>query len=274
MSDYRKELETAERLAKEAGEIILKYFRKPFKVHNKADLSPVTEADLAASRFLVERLNRAFPNDVIISEEHIPKGATNSKRIWFVDPLDGTKEFIEGNDEFAVLIALLVGGSPMLGALYMPAKGEFAYAVEGGGAFLIDSSGKGSRLKVSSRQRQSELVIVHSRHHDVEALRLFRESFAHGKSYPCGSAAMKCLEVAKGRADLYPHPYKGLKAWDTAATYVIVREAGGVYSDGEGGRLLWSEDALYHKKGVIAGSPFAHKLALMFLRGEPLNWEE
>ena len=161
-----------------------------------------------------------------------------------------------------MLISLCVENRPVIGALGVPITKEIAYAEKGLGAFLIDSAGKISPMKVSTRNSQKDMVIVHSRYHRTEALKKFLMDFGDVKSYACGSAGMKCLHVAKGLADLYHHPYPGLKSWDTAATSIIVEEAGGVSAAGNGENIIWSPDELYHENGVIIGAPFCHKLAL------------
>ena len=141
MFDVPAELETAVKIALEAGVLVKTYHGTDLKVDSKTGNEPVTEADRAASELIVKRLSEAFPTDAILSEESPDDGSHQNDRVWMVDPIDGTKDFIRGEHGFAVMIGLAVKGRPLLGVVSQPTKG-FTYAGQVGlGAFKQDANG-------------------------------------------------------------------------------------------------------------------------------------
>ena len=144
-----KELEVARRLAREAGSILMGFYKGDAQVEWKGHDDPVTIADHAANEMLVRELAKAFPNDAILSEEaEDDKTRLTSDRVWMVDPMDGTKQFIEKLDEFAVMIGLAVAGEPKVGVVYNPATDRMFYAAPGIGAF-VEEALTTKRLRVS-----------------------------------------------------------------------------------------------------------------------------
>ena len=145
MSD---ELETAKELAIGAGAILLKHFSQKTAVRWKGKGNPVTDADQEASRFIVESLHRLFPLDGILSEEEVDNPARlNKSRVWIIDPMDGTSEFVAGRTEFTVMIGLAVDGKPVMGVVYLPVEKKLYFAESGRGAFF----GRGSIEAAASR---------------------------------------------------------------------------------------------------------------------------
>lgn len=143
-ADIRKELETAKRLAVEAGELLLDYFGRPDRVEWKAPGDPVTAADRAASMFIAGHLKLAFPDDGVLSEEEPDDlSRLDRSRVWMVDPMDGTQEFLAQRSGFAVMIGMAASGAAVLGVVYQPATRKLYYAAKGLGAFL--DFGEGTR---------------------------------------------------------------------------------------------------------------------------------
>ncbi|MBO0735264.1 MAG: 3'(2'),5'-bisphosphate nucleotidase CysQ [Alphaproteobacteria bacterium] len=220
-------LEVARRAALAAGEEILRVYATAFDVQQKTDNTPVTEADLVAERIIVAMLSDAVPDIPIASEELVEAEGLppSSARFWVVDPLDGTKEFVARNGEFAVLIALIENGSPVLGVIHGPAVGVTYTACGSGTAHRWRNGGPPEPIHAHAPSPDG-LVVVHSRSH--ENSRRLAEFLAH---YPvrarrqCGSA-LKFGVIAAGEADLYPR-FGTTMEWDTAAGQAILEAAGG-----------------------------------------------
>jgi 3'(2'), 5'-bisphosphate nucleotidase len=228
MTTSREELlEVAQRAALAAGEAILKVYATAFDVQQKTDNTPVTAADLASERIIVAMLSEAFPDIPIASEELVEAEGLPpwAARFWAVDPLDGTREFIARNGEFAVNIALVEDGVPVLGVLHGPALGV-TYAACGPGTATRQKRGEAPEPIRARVPSPGGLVVIHSRSH--ENSRRLAEFLAH---YPvqerkkCGSA-LKFGVIAAGEADLDPR-FGTTMEWDTAAGQAILEAAGG-----------------------------------------------
>jgi 3'(2'), 5'-bisphosphate nucleotidase len=230
-------LDIALRAALAGGEEVMRVYAEPFEVRQKLDKTPVTEADLAAERVIEKILREAFPEIPVVAEGTAePEGWTApGPRFWSVDPLDGTREFVNRTDEFAVLIGLIENGRPVLGVVHGPAAGV-TYISNGPGT-AMRRHGAGPLEKMEAREPPPEgIVVVHSRSH--ENSRRLAEYFAE-QSVPilerrkCGSA-LKFGVLAAGEADFYPR-FGTTMEWDTAAGQAILEAAGGsvVTSSGE-----------------------------------------
>ncbi|MEE9310304.1 MAG: 3'(2'),5'-bisphosphate nucleotidase CysQ [Cocleimonas sp.] len=218
------------RIAKQAGEKIMDVYAVGFDIQIKADKSPVTTADLAANDVIVEGLNTLLPLFPILSEEseHLPFEVRAARETyWLVDPLDGTKEFINRHDSFTVNIALIHKNKSILGVIYAPALGVSYYACKGHGSYKETS--KIAVHKISARKIPSKAVFAGSRAHPGKTLAAFLENYKkdHGDYdlVSMGSSLKMCM-VAEGTVDLYPRLW-GTSEWDTAAAHCIVEEAGG-----------------------------------------------
>jgi 3'(2'), 5'-bisphosphate nucleotidase len=219
------------KLAIEAGDVIMKIYEAPdFEVRTKGDASPVTEADEAADRLISSGLRAAFPDVMLVTEEqaatHMAKGDT----FLIVDPLDGTKEFIQRRGDFTVNIAYVLDGSPVRGVVYAPAKGRLFYtdaggnAVEEEGPFAPDVAGPTHRIRVS-KPDNAALMVVASKSHRDQATEDYIGKYAVKDSKSAGSSLKFCL-VATGEADLYPRVGRTME-WDTAAGHAVLVGAGG-----------------------------------------------
>src|SRR5437879_168492 len=220
-------LEVALHAALAGGEAAMRVYADPFEVTQKTDATPVTEADLASERVIVAMLTSAFPEIPVVSEETVPEAGFESpaSRFWLVDPLDGTKEFVAKNGEFAVLIALVEDTRPMLGVVHGPAVG-LTYTAHGPGSAMLRRQG-GAFAPIRARAPGPDgLVVVHSRSH--ENSRRLAEYFQNRrilKRTMCGSA-LKFGVLAAGEADFYPR-FGTTMEWDTAAGQAILEAAGG-----------------------------------------------
>ncbi|MGO1617958.1 MAG: 3'(2'),5'-bisphosphate nucleotidase CysQ [Oceanisphaera sp.] len=214
-------------IAREAGALIMEIYARPFSVTEKADNSPLTEADAAAHQLIEQQLTQLAPLLPVLSEEDTASfaGADTQGRYWLIDPLDGTKEFIKRNGEFTVNIALVEHGKPVLGVVYAPALGLCYTAARGLGAQKIDAQGKMSDLTVATHTPKQPWRVVGSRSHAGDAMpRLLAQLGEHGL-VAMGSSLKLCL-VAEGSADVYPR-LGPTSLWDTAAAHCVVEQAGG-----------------------------------------------
>lgn len=219
------------RLALEAGDRILEVYNSPeFEVKAKSDASPVTEADEAADAIISAGLRAAFPDLPLITEEQAESHALSARTFLIVDPLDGTKEFVQRRGDFTVNIAYVQDGVPLRGIVYAPAKGRLFYtqpdgtAVEETGSFDKAEPGPLQPIRVS-KPDNAALMVVASKSHRDQATDDYIGKYSVRDSRSAGSSLKFCL-VATGEADLYPRLGRTME-WDTAAGDAVLRGAGG-----------------------------------------------
>lgn len=246
------ELAVARAAAREAGAAAMRFYGRA-RADEKADASPVTQADHAANGVIVEALRRQFPADAILSEESRDTDARlGARRVWIVDPLDGTKEFLAQNGEFSIMIGLVEDGEPVLGVVYLP-DGDVCYAAARGRGAWVERDGEAQRLV---REGVTDGVrLIGSRSHAEPVLVAIQEALGITDVEPCGSVGVKCGRIADGRRDLYVHPVPYLKEWDTCAPEVILREAGGRVTDCLGGPLRYNKPDPRQPFGIVACAP-------------------
>ncbi|MCE0744932.1 3'(2'),5'-bisphosphate nucleotidase CysQ [Acetobacter sicerae] len=228
-------LALALRLAREASDIINAIRAKGFVTTTKSDRSPVTEADQAAEKHILTGLRAAAPHIPVIAEEEMAAGirVKGGTEYWLVDPLDGTREFAAGRDDFTVNIGLVRNERAVLGAMALPAYGQFYTGGEGLGATRYDADGEHA-IHVRKAPKDG-LAVLASRHHgDDPALAKFLGERPIASLGNIGSA-VKFVRVAEGVADFYPRLGPTME-WDTAAPQAIVEAAGGkvMLLDGSG----------------------------------------
>ena len=219
------------RLALEAGDVIMAIYDGPdFAVRSKSDATPVTEADEAADRLISAGLRAAFPDVVLITEEQADSHAMVASTFLIVDPLDGTKEFVQRRGDFTVNIAYVENGVPLRGVVYAPAKGRLFYtladgrAVEEFGAMAKDIIGEQRTISVSVPNNAGLMVVASKSHRDA-ATDDYIGKYATRDMTSAGSSLKFCL-IATGEADLYPRLGRTME-WDTAAGDAVLRGAGG-----------------------------------------------
>ena len=224
-------LEQVIAIARRAGERIIEIYERDFDVEQKDDRSPLTEADMAAHRVIVEQLRAIKPELPVLSEESaaVPfEERSTWSRYWLVDPLDGTREFIKRNGEFTVNIALIDAHEPVLGVIVVPVTGVCYYASRGHGAFVQRGTAPSRPIQVRALDR-AHVVVAGSRSHAGEALIAFLDRLGSHELVSMGSSLKFCL-VAEGKADVYAR-LGPTSEWDTAAAHCIVTEAGGRVTD-------------------------------------------
>jgi 3'(2'), 5'-bisphosphate nucleotidase len=244
-------LELAVRLARQAGEAIEAVRRAGFAIERKGDASPVTAADRLAEGIITEGLRLATPDIPVVAEEACAEGdmPALSAEFWLVDPLDGTREFADGRDEYVVCIALIRQGRPVLGVVAAPAFGTIYAGIVGDAAWMEQD---GQRRPIRARTPPAEgLHVLDSRsHRDTAATEAFCRGLTIARTTRMGSA-LKFAWMAEGRADLMPRLSSGIMEWDTAAGQAVLEAAGGSVLDAEGRPLGYGKPG-YRNPGFVA----------------------
>jgi 3'(2'), 5'-bisphosphate nucleotidase len=220
---------------------------------------PVTAADHAANQFIVAELQRHFPADGILSEEATDDPSRLHKsRVWLVDPMDGTKQFIERLDEFAVMIGLAVNGKPELGVVFNPATNKMYYATTSIGAYLEEPLTT-KRLHVAMITDTSKMAVAMSRSHSSPKVDLINHRLGITRQIQSGSVGLKIGLLAEGRAHVYVHLGAKTNQWDTCAPQVIIEAAGGKMTDRDGQPLLYNIAEIRNLNGVVASNGAMHE---------------
>jgi len=266
--DFQNELQIAEAIAREAGELVMGYYRGNYQVELKGGTEPVTEADRVANDHIVSRLREEFPEDGVLAEESANEAAdaAGSRRIWMVDPVDGTKEFIKHTDEFAVMIGLTVDGRPKLGVVNQPAKRTLYRGVVGEGA-ESDIDGTVAAMTVSTRNAPADLRLICSRSHLPDVVQRMMDDLGITEMLRSGSVGLKIGRIATESCDLYMHPSIGTKLWDACAPEAILVAAGGELTDFDGRPVIYDPTDLHNERGLLASNGTIHAELAERLRG-------
>ncbi len=254
----QKELEVAQELALQAGKILMSYYDQDVEVHLKDKDSPVTQADRDSNEFITTELAKVFPDDGILAEESKDGlGRLSKRRVWIVDPMDGTKEFIEKVGQFAAMIGLAVDGVPVLGVVFQPTTETLFYAIKGEGA-SAHRNNEAMPLNVSDVSDVSQMRLVVSRSHRAPLVDTIKNALQIDKEVASGSVGLKVGLLGQQQSDLYIHPNSKTKEWDTCAPQVILEEAGGRITDCWGIPLQYNQEDTYNSKGFIASNDQSH----------------
>jgi 3'(2'), 5'-bisphosphate nucleotidase len=254
---FQAELDIAIALAREAGALAVQIRDGgTLGVEMKLGDEPVTLADRAASELIVAGLAAAFPDDPIISEESpVPPGALASHRHWFVDPIDGTKDFIRGSDGFSVMIGLVEAGRPVLGVVHQPTVARTFFTTADGA--MMELAGVRTRLAVSEVRDASLARLVASASHRSSDIDRVKSTLGISDEHNIGSVGVKLALIAMGVRDLYINPQPKTKAWDTCAPEAILVAAGGRLTDLFGAPIEYT-GALGHPRGLVASNGLVH----------------
>jgi len=258
-TDVDRELEEVIRIARLAADRVSAIQAEGFTVELKAPGDPVTRADRESSDRICTSLTRSFPGDAIVSEEAVPSSPAevarlvSSPRVWFVDPLDGTREFSEGIPEFAVMIGLAVGGRPALGVVTMPPLGVTIAGRVGVAAFIYDHTQNVRRpVTLSEVSDPQEATLYVSRSHRPPLVDSLIEDLGILRVVASGSVGVKIARLVLGQGDVYVHDGGGAKLWDTCGPEAVLTAAGGCFSDLEGSPIDYACADLVLRRGIIA----------------------
>lgn len=248
--DLTKELETAKSCAIEAGKAIMEIYKDTdsFQVEYKADHSPLTAADKAANRIIVDVLRENFPEYAILSEEEQDnKSRLDNEYCFVVDPLDGTKEFLKRNGQFTVNIALAYRHESVMGVIYVPVTGDLYYAARGYGAYKQTPDGEVKKLSVSDNTDLTSLRVAVSNSHECPEMQALIEKYQFQNLIKIGSSLKGCL-IAEDRADIY-YRHNPTMEWDTAAMQCIAEEAGAIFRQMDGTAMTYNREDSRNSKG-------------------------
>lgn len=256
--DLIAELDFASTVAKEAATIVMTYYIGSSDVKYKNDNEPVTEADRSANAHIVKRVKEMFPEDGVLSEESKDDlSRLDKERVWIIDPLDGTKEFIARNGEFSIMIGLAVGGEPVLGAIMQPEAELLYLGAKGYGAYL-EENGDRIPLRVSDTAHTSEMTLVSSRSHRQQITDQLRSAMRITSERVSGSVGLKVGLISRQLADLYLHPSPGCKEWDLCAPQAVLEAAGGAMTDCWGNPLRYNNKDVRAHNGLVATNGKVH----------------
>jgi 3'(2'), 5'-bisphosphate nucleotidase len=273
--EAQAELEEILAIAREAEAVVRAVYETRFAVEMKGPNDPVTRADREANALICERLAKSFPGDAVVAEESVPEDEDEirallaKERVFFVDPLDGTREFADHRPEFAVMIGLAVRGRATLGVLVLPPTGEalcgrtdtaspIAFREERGGARLP--------MKPSAKTDPAEATLMVSRSHRPPLIEPLAERLHVRAIVPCGSVGVKVAHVIQGSGDVYVHAGTGAKLWDTCGPEAVLLAAGGRFTDTDGHRIDYGRDDLRLPNGLVATNGPLHDEVLAAIR--------
>jgi len=261
-------LETLDGVAREAASVIRAVYRTNFDVEFKGPQDPVTLADKRANELICTRLAELFPGVPVVAEESDPLsfvGYRAAEEIFFVDPLDGTREFVAKNGEFVVMIGFVSGPRAFAGVIHAPESGISWLGQVGSGAYRVEATGQREPISVSNTPALSEARVVGSRSHRNPALERALARLGARELVALGSAGLKAASVARGAADAYVAPHYAGMRWDACASDAIVTAAGGKLTNTEGEYFDYRTSELGNDRGIVASNDRFHDLILQRL---------
>ena len=252
-------------VTRSAAEVILQVYDRPFDVQLKRAREPVTAADRRANALICAALAERFPDVPIVAEESHPekfRGFASAPRVLFVDPLDGTREFIARNGEFAVMIGLLEGARAVAGVVHAPeARRSWVGALEAG-AWRVEPDGRWLPVRVSSESDLGRARLVASRSHRSASLQRALTALGAASVRALGSAGLKGAEVAQASAEAYVDTGPGTKRWDACAIDALVTAAGGRVTDTLGAPIDYRGPDLANRRGLLVTNGLVHDAIL------------
>ena len=256
-------------IARRAGGLIMEVYGGAFDVDYKEKDDPVTRADREANTLICVALQAEFPGVPIVAEESDAstyEGYASAPAAWFVDPLDGTREFVKRNGEFAVMIGLAEAGVATLGVIVCPAVSRCFFGAKGVGAFEEDYDGRRRRIHVSDAKTLAEAELVVSRSHRTGNLEEIATRLGFKQVTHCGSAGVKSTRIACSESDVYAQPGRAGALWDACAPEALVTAAGGRVTDARGAVIDYASGALPNHHGFVATNGLLHEDVLDLLR--------
>ncbi len=238
-----------------AGKEVMSVYEKDFSSSLKNDNEPLTEADIKSNDIILKTIS-SF-NHPFLSEESLDdKKRLNFKKIWIVDPLDGTSDFIKKTGEFTIMISLVENHIPILGIIYWPTESTLYLAQKGQGAFKRVNN-NWSKLSVSNVSKIEKCSAVGSRYHisDVEQNLIKRLNIAQ---FTSKGSSLKVADISSGKAELYFTTTNKIKQWDTCASYCLITEAGGKMTDMYGNDLKYNTEKVNHENGLLVSNGLIH----------------
>lgn len=260
------ELNILKALIQKAGRAVLKYYGRTGEVwYKSSNNSPVTQADLVSQDIILDGL-RSFGYPLLSEERADNKMRLKSERVWIIDPLDGTKDFLQKTGEFSILIGLVEHGRPILGAVYQPTNDLLYYAIKGQGAFKQERGGSAMRIHVSQEKDPRRWRMLLSRHHLLPLEVSVGEALQVRNGVQCGSAGVKAGLIAEGKAELYVTVAGTTGEWDTCAADIIMHEAGGSMTDMNGRLLIYNKKNPRNEHGFVVTNSLIHDYVIEVIK--------
>lgn len=254
--ELKKLLNKTKLIIYKAGEETLKIYKSNIKYEIKEDNSPVTEADRVSDEIILSGLKQF--NYPVLSEESVDDSdRLSSKRVWIVDSLDGTTDFIQKTGEFSIMVGLVEDNKPILGFVYLPLKDKLYYAPKGQGSFL-ESNGIIKRIKVSNINNFSKSRLVVSRNHLKPEDKKKANEMGILRLKKSGSNGIKMGLIAEAEADIFYNTTNRMSQWDSCAPEIILTEAGGKVTDIEGNEILYNTEKIKLERGLVASNGIIH----------------
>ena len=260
-------MEVTTELARAAGAVLLRHYHSPFLVEQKVnalqEMEEVTAADREANDLIVQRLSEEFPDDGILAEESKDtERRLEKQRVWLIDPMDGTKNFVQRDGDFAVQIGLAISGESVLGAVYQPVRDLLYYAAKGSGAWIEGGTANPERMSVSSKVNPREMILASSRSHRSPRMERVVNLFGFKQEVRRGSVGVKIGLITEQQADVYLHLSPSTKQWDTCAPEIILHESGGRLTDLFGEPLRYNGVRIDNRNGIVATNGAVHELVI------------
>jgi len=268
MSEHERTTIELLRIAEQAARTISRVYATDFSVDYKAAHDPVTIADREANAIICEELEKVFPGVPVVAEESDPSayaGWRDASAVFFVDPLDGTRDFVKKNGEFAVMIGLAEHGRAKLGVIHAPATDRRFAGGDGVPAFEAAADGSRRPIRVSDIGAMKSARLVASRSRPSEELDAVADQLGVASVSPLGSAGIKAVAIACGDADIYAHLGNAGWRWDVCAPEAIVRGAGGTTTDGHGKPIDYRAAELQNNSGLLISNGHLHEAMLAAL---------
>jgi len=256
------ELKLAIELASQAARVIMQYFKQPIKTDTKKDKSPITQADRDANEIIVSSLAKHFPNDAILAEEsELDPNRHKARRLWCIDPLDGTKEFIKHKEDFVVMIGLAIDGEARLGVVMHPPS-ETIYWGTAERAMRQEPAQNATPMHINDCSEGKHASMAVSRSHFSQSMEEIASFLGTQSLKRIGSVGLKAAEVASGEASIYASLTHYTQEWDACAPEAIVRAAGGRVSDCMGEPLRYNKSEPNTPNGMLFSNGLMHEKTL------------
>jgi len=261
------EVSLAIQAALESGKTVMNVYNQKFSSTLKNDNEPRTEADIKSNQ-IIQKIISDSGHPILSEESEDDKKRLDSKKIWIIDPLDGTSDFIKKTGEFTIMISLVEDHIPILGVIYWPTEKKLYLAQKGQGAFKSDN-GAWSKLSVSKISELENCRAVGSRYHisEIEQNLIKRLNISQ---FTSKGSSLKVAEVSSGNAELYFTTTNKIKQWDTCASYCLITEAGGKMTDMLGNDLKYNTERLNHENGLLVSNGLIHNHIIKIYR-ESMN---
>jgi 3'(2'), 5'-bisphosphate nucleotidase len=242
--------------AKKASRAVMSVYEEEFTSHLKDDDSPITKADLQSNE-IIKQILSVSGHHILSEEDADDVSRISQEKIWIVDPLDGTSDFVNRTGEFTIMIALVQNKTPVLGVISRPTTNTIFLAQKGFGAFKLEND-EWSRLRVSQTKDLTQCKAVGSRFHLTEQEKEFFKKLGVA-SFESRGSSLKVAEICQGLADLYLTTSNKIKQWDTCASHCLITESGGKITDMFGNPVLYNTEKLNHENGLIVTNGLVHE---------------